>query len=81
MSKVLNIQQPVYHLCTEYPEIIPIIKELGFENITNPTMLRTTGRVMTLPNGCRMKGITLETVIATFEKNGFMIKQTEEHVK
>ena len=75
MSKVINIQLPVYQLCTEYPEIIPIMKQLGFENITNPTMLKTAGRVMTLPNGCRMKGISLEKVIQTFENNGFTINK------
>ncbi|ULT54475.1 DUF1858 domain-containing protein [Neobacillus drentensis] len=75
MSKVLNIQQPVLQLCTEYPEIIPIMKQLGFENITNPTMLKTAGRVMTLPNGCRMKGISLDKVIQTFENNGFTINK------
>jgi hypothetical protein len=75
MSKLINIQLPVYQLCTEYPEIISIMKELGFENITNPTMLNTAGRVMTLPNGCRMKGISLEKVIKTYENNGFTINK------
>jgi len=75
MAKVINIQQSVYQLCTEYPEVIQIMKELGFENITNPNMLKTAGRVMTLPNGCRMKGISLEKVMETFEKNGFIINE------
>jgi hypothetical protein len=75
MSKIINIQFPVLQLCNEFPEIIPIMKELGFENITNPHMLKTAGRVMTLPNGCRIKGISIEKVIETFEKNGFTIKQ------
>ncbi|WP_160726143.1 DUF1858 domain-containing protein [Bacillus sp. USDA818B3_A] len=75
MTRVLNIQQSVYQLCTEHPEIISIMKGLGFENITNPQMLKTAGRVMTLPNGCRMKGISLEKVIETFENNGFTINK------
>ncbi|PLS08581.1 DUF1858 domain-containing protein [Neobacillus cucumis] len=73
MSKVINIQLPVYQLCTEYPEIIPIMKETGFENITNPNMLKTAGRIMTIPNGCRVKGISLEKVMETFRENGFTI--------
>lgn len=75
MPKVLNIQQPVFQLCTEYPEIIPIMQQLGFENITYPSMLKTAGRVMSLPNGCRMKGLSLEKVIKTFENNGFTINK------
>ena len=43
-------------------EIISIMVEIGFENITKPGVLQTVGRVMTLPKGCRMKGISLDTV-------------------
>ncbi|MBM7653383.1 DUF1858 domain-containing protein [Neobacillus cucumis] len=75
MSKVINIQHTVYQLCTEFPEMIPIMKDLGFENITNPHMLKTAGRIMTLPNGCRMQGISLDKVIETIETNGFTIKK------
>jgi len=74
MSKVIDTNLPVFHLCTEFPEIIPIMRELGFEQITNANMLKTAGRIMTLTNGCRMKGISLNTVIAALENNGFTIK-------
>jgi hypothetical protein len=75
MAKIIDLTQTVYDLCTLYPEIIPIMKDLNFTNITNPAMLQTAGRVMTIPNGCRMKGISLDTVKETFQEKGFTIKE------
>ena len=73
MTKILDLNQTVYELCNQYPEIISIMVEIGFENITKPGVLQTAGRVMTLPKGCRMKGISLDTVKEAFQHNGFTI--------
>jgi hypothetical protein len=75
MTKILDLNQTVYELTTQYPEILTIMMKIGFENITKPGMLQTAGRVMTLPKGCRMKGIPLNTVKEEFENNGFTIKE------
>lgn len=75
MGKIIDFSQTVYDLTTEYPEIIPLLKELGFEHITKPGMLQTAGRVMTIPNGCRMKDISLDTVREAFQNNGFNINE------
>ncbi|MDZ5608351.1 DUF1858 domain-containing protein [Bacillus pseudomycoides] len=75
MKKLIDFHQTVYDLTTQYPEIIPLLKDLGFENITKPNMLQTAGRIMTIPNGCRMKGISLHTVKETFKDNGFHINE------
>jgi hypothetical protein len=71
MSKTINLNQSLYEICTQFPEVISIMESLGFENISKPTMLQTVGRVMTIPKGCRVKDIPLETVIHTFENHGF----------
>lgn len=75
MTKSIDFHLTVYDLTTQFPEIIPILKDLGFENIIKPGMLQTAGRVMTIPNGCRMKGISFDTVKETFINNGFNIKE------
>ncbi|KFN02691.1 DUF1858 domain-containing protein [Bacillus clarus] len=75
MIKMIDFSQTVGDLVTQYPEIIPILKKLGFEHITKPGMLRTASRVMTIPNGCRMKGISFDLVTKAFETNGFKIKE------
>ncbi len=75
MIKQINFHHTVYDLTTQYPEIIPILKNLGFENITKPNMLQTAGRIMTIPKGCRMKGISLDVVKEAFQNNGFNINE------
>lgn len=75
MGKMIDFNQTVYDLTTQYPEVIPILKELGFEHITKPSMLQTTGRIMTIPNGCRMKGIPFNTVKEAFKNNGFNMNE------
>lgn len=71
MQKNISFKQTVYEIVTEYPEMIDILKELGFEQITKPGMINIAGRVMTIPNGCKMKGISLDKVKETLIKHGF----------
>ncbi len=71
--KQISIHTSVYNLCTEHPEIINIMKEAGFEHITQTGMLQTAGRVMTIAKGSRMKSIPLETIKTTFENHGFQL--------
>ena len=75
MEKFVDFDKTVYELCTEDPFMIEIMKELGFERITKQGMLKTAGRVMTIPKGARMQNIELSKIIATFEKHGYTVKQ------
>lgn len=74
MAKVLDLNKSIYELSKEYPEILNIMKELGFESITSSTMLNTAGRVMTIPKGASMKGINLDKIKFKFIEQGFVIK-------
>lgn len=71
MTKAVDVTKTVYELCTDNPELIHILKQLGFENITKPGMLQTAGRVMTIPNGARMKGIHLDIIKDTLKQYGY----------
>lgn len=73
MSKVLDLNQTIYELTTSYPELIAILKSIGFDKITDPRMMQTAGRIMTIPNGCRMRGVSIEKVKEACEKNDFII--------
>ncbi|NLC94633.1 MAG: DUF1858 domain-containing protein [Bacilli bacterium] len=75
MEKILDLSKCVKDLVTEYPEISEIMKELGFKDITNPVMLNTVGRFMTIPKGAKIKNISLEHIKHTFEQHGFTIKE------
>lgn len=75
MDKVIDFSKTVYELCRENPEVIDIMKELGFENITNPAMLNTAGRFMTIPKGAVMKGLELGKIKEEFARRGYGIKE------
>jgi len=73
MNKIISLNETVYELCTKYPEIKDILKELGFVDIANPIMMNTAGRVMTIPKGAEMKNIDIETIKEKLKQNGFEI--------
>lgn len=75
MNKVIDLSKSVHDICSENPEAVKILKNLGFDQITNPVMLKTAGKLMTLPKGAGMKGIALDKIIEEFEKNGYSVKK------
>lgn len=74
-EKILDLNKSVYELCTADPDMIAILKELGFKDITNPGMLATAGRFMTIPKGAVMKKIDLELIKQEFSKHGYVVKE------
>lgn len=53
------------------------MKEIGFENITNPGMINTVGKFMTISKGASIKKIPMGKVIEAFNKHGYVIKEKE----
>lgn len=77
MDIVINFSKTVFKICRENPEVIEIMKELGFTDITNPGMLNTAGRFMTISKGAAMKGIGLDRIKEAFRAHGYQIKAEE----
>lgn len=75
MDKKINLNHTVYELCKEYPEILDILKDIGFQDIVNPGMMQTAGRFMTIPKGAAMKKINLEFIENTLHEKGFQIEK------
>ncbi len=73
MDKIIDLSLSVHDLCKEYPEMIDIMKDLGFESITNPGMLNTAGRFMTIPKGAVMKGLELGKIKEELVRKGYGI--------
>ncbi|OIJ21467.1 hypothetical protein BKP45_01470 [Anaerobacillus alkalidiazotrophicus] len=71
--KEISLKKSIYQLCTAYPELIELMKELGFVNITKPGMLQSMGKIMTIPKGCRTMKIPLEKVKEHLTSHGFKI--------
>lgn len=74
-GKHIDLSRSVYALCTEYPELLDIMRELGFTDITMPGMLSTVGRIMTIPKGAAMKKIDLAEVIERIRQSGFEVME------
>jgi signal recognition particle subunit SEC65 len=75
MSREIDFSKTVYQLLGENPELVEIMKELGFESITNEKMLSTAGRFMTIPKGAAIKGISMDTIKQAFKDKGYAIKE------
>ena len=73
MEKKLDLYKSVYDLVTEYPEVADIMKELGFSEITNKVMLNSVGKIMTIPKGAKMKGVSMIDIVGAFMKAGFTL--------
>jgi hypothetical protein len=75
--KEIDLERSVYELTEEYPELIEILKEMGFLGVANPVVRKTLGRKTNIPQGCKIQGKELIDVIAKLNEKGFSIKQNE----
>lgn len=73
--KEIDLKKTVYQLTETYPELIEILKELGFLGVINPVVRKTLGRVTTLPQGCKKQERDLNEVIKLLEEKGFKVKE------
>ncbi|WP_077390528.1 DUF438 domain-containing protein [Mobilibacterium timonense] len=71
MAKKIDLNKTVYELVNEYPELVDIMAGLGFTEITKKPVLNSVGKMMTIPKGAKMKGISMMDVVTAFISNGF----------
>lgn len=69
----IDLNKTIFELTSEEPSLIPLMAEIGFTEILKPIMLKTVGKIMTLPKGCAMRNIELDEVIHTLEKRGYEV--------
>ncbi|MBU5438971.1 DUF1858 domain-containing protein [Tissierella sp. MSJ-40] len=75
MKKVIDLNKTVHELFKENPEIIEILKEVGFDQIANSNMINTVGKFMTVKKGASMKGINLEKIKTFLIEKGYEIRE------
>ncbi|MGI1660214.1 MAG: DUF1858 domain-containing protein [Desulfitobacterium sp.] len=73
--KMIDLSKSVHEICSEYPEVAEIMKEIGFKEIANPGMINTAGRFMTIPKGAAMRRINMDQIKETFAEKGFEISE------
>ena len=72
--KEIDLKKTVYELTEQYPELIEILKEMGFLGVANPVARKTLGRMTTIPQGCQKQGKDLSEVTKKLEEKGFKVK-------
>jgi len=72
--KELDLKKSVYELTEAYPELIPILKDLGFLGVANPVARNTLGRVTTILQGAEKQKQDLNKIIQKLKESGFEVK-------
>lgn len=58
----VHLNDKVGQIIKNVPEMKTIMIELGFDQLLDPKMLATMGKVMTLKMGAQMKGISVSQI-------------------
>ncbi|MBT9177204.1 MAG: hypothetical protein DDT20_01535 [Firmicutes bacterium] len=69
--KQVSTKESIYKITSDHPELVAIMAELGFRDITLPGMLQTVGRVMTLEKGSKVKGVPMSRIKEVLSERGF----------
>ena len=80
MKKELNLNQKVFELCETYPELIEILSNVGFTEITKKNALQTVGKLMTIPKAAKLRGIDMAEILAALEEAGFSVEEPVDRV-
>ncbi len=71
--KKIDLNKSIYELTEEYPELIEILKEMGFLGVINPIVRKTIGRKTTLSEGIKKQGKDLKEVFQKLRDKDFEI--------
>lgn len=72
-QKIIDFSVPIKKLADEYPDFVQIMYDCGFTRIKIPGMLKTVGRVMTIPLGAQAMKIDLNKIKDAFEEKGYKV--------
>lgn len=60
--EVFTGNETVFALTEQFPKTIPILKEAGFEKITNPLLRKTLGRAITIRKACEEQKVDFNSL-------------------
>ena len=75
MLKEINLDQSLFTLLDQYPDLIDVLYDFGFTQIKVPGMIQSAGRFMTLRKGCEMRKIDIRILVNMLNKLGYTIKE------
>ncbi len=71
--KKIDPNKSIYELTEEFPELIEILKDMGFIGVINPIIRKTIGRKTTLLEGIKKQGKDSEEVFNKLRDKDFEI--------
>ncbi len=77
LEKYIDVKQTIYQIVTAYPEIVEILKNIGFTEIIKPGMISTMGRFMTLKQGCSLRKIDYDQLKTRLSEQGYILKEDD----
>ena len=69
----IDLTIPVANVLDQHPELLDILVDLGFKPLANPLMRNTLGRKVSIKQGAKMNGISLEKIQQTLSFNGYEV--------
>ncbi len=72
-EKINDFSVPIKKMADEYPDFVQIMYDCGFTRIKIPGLLKTVGRVMTIPLGAQAMKLDLAKVKKAFEDKGYKV--------
>ena len=80
-QKILDLTRTLYDLTKQFPELIPILHDMGLEAVTNPILRQTVGRKLTVAEGLKRHDISLAEVESKLTAQGFSVRTGEDPVE
>ncbi|WP_319468661.1 DUF1858 domain-containing protein [uncultured Trichococcus sp.] len=73
--KEISLNDTVYNLVKQYPEIRELIISLGFEPLRSDKMLNTAGRIMTIGKALKRNDVPEDAFVETLAANRPVIRE------
>lgn len=71
--KQININDSLYNVIKNNPEVKGIMSQLGFEQVNNDTILNSVGKMVSIKKGLAMHHKDLNEVKEAFKKHGILL--------
>lgn len=73
-DNTIDVNESVYNVIEKNPELLPLLVELGFKPLNNPTMLNSLGRMTSIRKGCKLINQPLGKIVQELQWNGYEVK-------
>lgn len=73
-DNTIDVNESVYSVIEKNPELLPLLVELGFKPLNNPTMLNSLGRMTSIRKGSKLINQPLGKIVQELQWNGYKVK-------